>query len=55
MKILLGDFNVKIGRYFKLIIGNETVHKSSKLCHIKEPVVKRRPVMFPYHKIHKYT
>jgi hypothetical protein len=46
MKILLGDFNAKVGRenIFKPTIGNESLHqdsndsgvKSSKLCHIKE-------------------
>jgi hypothetical protein len=44
MKILLGDFNAKVGRedIFKPTIGNESSHeisndngvKSSKLCHI---------------------
>jgi hypothetical protein len=44
MKILLVDFNVKVGRenIFKRTIGNESLHeicndsgvKSSKLCHI---------------------
>jgi hypothetical protein len=46
MKILLGDFNAKVGREdnFKPTIGNESLHetsndngvKSSKLCHIKK-------------------
>jgi hypothetical protein len=46
MKILLGDFNAKVGREdaSKPTIGNESLHqdsndngvKSSKLCHIKE-------------------
>jgi hypothetical protein len=31
MKILLGDFNVKVGRenIFKLTIGNDTLHEIS--------------------------
>jgi hypothetical protein len=31
MKILLGDFNAKVGRedIFKLTIGNESLHESS--------------------------
>jgi len=31
MKILLGDFNAKVGRgnIFKLIIGNESLHQHS--------------------------
>jgi hypothetical protein len=46
MKILLGDFNARVGREdsFKPTIGNESLHqdsndngvKSSKQCHIKE-------------------
>jgi len=32
MKILLGDFNTKVGRedIFKTVIGNESLHKASK-------------------------
>jgi hypothetical protein len=47
VKVLLGDFNVKVGRedIFKLTIGNKSSHeistdngvKSSKLCHIEKP------------------
>jgi hypothetical protein len=35
MKLLLGNFNVKIGREdtFKPIIGKESSHEISKLCH----------------------
>jgi hypothetical protein len=45
VKILLGDFNLKVGRedIFKPTFGNESLHESSndngdyivKLCHIK--------------------
>jgi exonuclease III len=36
MKILLGDFNARVGRedIFKPTIGNESLHGISKLCHI---------------------
>jgi exonuclease III len=48
MKILLGDFNAKVGRedIFKPTIGNESLHEISndngvrvvsQLCHIKKP------------------
>jgi exonuclease III len=50
MKILLGDFNVKVGRedIFKPTIGNESLHEITndngvrvvKLCHIKKITVK---------------
>ncbi|PNF26840.1 hypothetical protein B7P43_G17388 [Cryptotermes secundus] len=63
MKILLGDFNAKVGRedIFKPTTGNESLHeisgdngvKSSKLCHIKNITVKSR--MFPHRNIHKFT
>jgi hypothetical protein len=43
MKILLGDFNAKVGKedIFKPTIGNESLHatsndKSSQLCHIQK-------------------
>jgi endonuclease/exonuclease/phosphatase family metal-dependent hydrolase len=63
MKILLGDFNAKVGRedIFKLTIGNESSHKISNDNEIrvvnfatpKHLVVKS--TMFPHHSIHKYT
>jgi hypothetical protein len=47
MKIMLEDFNAKVGRedIFKLTIGNESLHeisndngvRCSKLCHIEKP------------------
>jgi hypothetical protein len=47
MKIVLGDFNAKVGRedIFKPTIGTDTSHeinndngvKSSQLCYIKKP------------------
>jgi hypothetical protein len=63
MKILLGNFNAKVGRedFFKPTIGNESLHEisnanrglNSKLCHIKISDCKCR--MFPLRNIHKFT
>jgi hypothetical protein len=63
MKILLGDFSVKVGRenIFKLTIGNESLHEisSDTLIRVvnfatsKNLVVKS--TMFPHRRIHKYT
>jgi exonuclease III len=64
MKILLGDFNVKVGRedIFKLTIGNENLHELSnengvRLVNFATSknlrVVKN--TMFPHRNIYKYT
>ena len=63
MKILLGDFNAKVGRedIFKPIIGQESLHQDSNdngvrivnLATSKNLVVKS--TMFPHRSIHKYT
>jgi hypothetical protein len=63
MKILLGDFNAKLGRenIFKPTIGNASVHKISndngiRLVNFnasKNFTVKS--TMFPHCNIHKYT
>ena len=63
MKILLGDFNVKVGRenIFKPTIGNESLHQDSNDNGVrivnfgtsKNLVVKS--TMFPHRNIHKYT
>ena len=63
MKILLGDFNAKVGRedIFKPIIGQESLHQDSndkgvrivKFATSKNLVVKS--TMFPHRNIHKYT
>ena len=63
MKILLGDFNAKVGRekIFKPTIGNESLHQDSndngvrlvKFATSKNLVVKG--TMFPHRKINKYT
>jgi hypothetical protein len=62
MKILLGDFNAKVGRenIFKLTTGNECLHEISNdngvsvenFNRSKNLVVKS--TMFLHHKIHKY-
>ena len=63
MKILLGDFNAKVGRenIFKPKIGNESLHQDSndngvrivKFGTSKNLVVKS--TMSPHRNIHKYT
>jgi len=63
MKILLGDFNAKVGREnsCKPTIGNESLHQGSNdngirivnLATPKNQVVQR--TMFPHQNIHKYT
>jgi hypothetical protein len=63
MKILLGDFNTKVGRenIFKPTIGKESLHQDSndngvrivKFATLRNLVVKSR--MFPHRNIHKYT
>ena len=63
MKILLGDFNAKVGRenIFKPTIGNESIHQDSNdkgvriinFATSKYLVVKS--TMFPHRDIHKHT
>src|SRR5215468_10162524 len=63
MKILLGDFNAKVGRedIFKPKIGNESLHQVSndngvrivKFATSKNLVVKS--TMFTHRNVHKYT
>ena len=63
MKILLGDFNAKVGRenIFKPTIGNESLHQDSNdngvrivnFASSKNLVVKS--MMFPHRDIHKHT
>jgi exonuclease III len=63
MKILLGDFNAKIGRedIFKLTVGNETLHEISNdngvrvvnFATSKNFIVKS--TRFSHHNINKYT
>jgi hypothetical protein len=51
LKILLGDFNAKVGResIFKLTIGNESLHEI-----INDSAVRLVNTMFPGLNIHKY-
>ena len=63
MKILLGDFNAKVGRenIFKLTIGNESLYRDNNdngirivnFAKSKNLVVKS--TMFPHRDIHKHT
>jgi hypothetical protein len=62
MKILLGDFNAKVGRedIFKPIIGNESLPEASNnrvrvvnFAISKNLIVKS--TTFPHHDIHKHT
>jgi hypothetical protein len=63
MKILLGDFNVKVGTedIFKPIIGNESLHEASNdngvrvvnFAASKNLIVKS--TTFPHRDIHKHT
>ena len=63
MKILLRDFNAKVGRenIFKLTIGNESLHQNNNdngagtvnFANSKNLVVKI--TMFPHRDIHKHT
>jgi endonuclease/exonuclease/phosphatase family metal-dependent hydrolase len=63
MKILLGDFNAKVGReeIFKSTIGNERLHKISNDDEVravnfaasKNRII--RSTMFPHRNIHKFT
>jgi hypothetical protein len=63
MKILLGEFNAKVGRenIFKPTIGNESLHEISNDNEVRVvnfPTSKNlvvKSTMFPHHKIHKYT
>jgi hypothetical protein len=63
MKILLGDFNAKVGRedIFKPTVGNESLHEINNDSAVRvvnfatsENLVDKS-TMFLYCKIHKYT
>src|SRR5215470_15754843 len=63
MKILLGDFNSKVGREgtFKLTIGNESLHQDSNdngvrvVNFVTSKTLVVKSTMFPHQNIHKYT
>jgi hypothetical protein len=63
MKILLGDFNAKIGRedIFKPTIGNESLHEISNDNGVRLVTfatyknLRVKSTMFPHRNIHKYT
>jgi exonuclease III len=63
MKILLGDFNAKVGRedIFKPTIGNDSSHEISNDNGVREVNVATprnlvvKSTMFPHRSIHKYT
>jgi hypothetical protein len=63
MKILMGDFNAKIGRenIFKPIIGNESLHEASNDNRVRvvnfatSKNLTVKSTTFPHHDIHKHT
>jgi hypothetical protein len=63
MKILLGDFNAKVGRedIFKSTIGNESLHEISTdngitlVNFATSENLRVKSTMFPHRNIHKYT
>jgi hypothetical protein len=63
MKILLGDFNAKVGRedIFKLTIGNESLHEINYDSGVRlenlatSKNLRVESMMFPHRNIHKYT
>jgi hypothetical protein len=63
MKILLGDFNVKVGKedIFKSTIQNESLHEISNYNGVKlvnfatSKIIRVKSTMFPHGNIHKYT
>jgi hypothetical protein len=63
MKVLLGDFNAKVGRedIFKLTIGNESLHEISNDNGVRlvnfatSKILRVKSTVFPHSNIHKYT
>ncbi len=63
MKILLGDFNAKVGRenIFKPTIGNESLHQDTNdngvgiLNFATSKIIVVKSSMFPHRNIHKHT
>jgi hypothetical protein len=63
MKIILGDFNAKVGKddIFKPIIGNKSLHEASnnngfRVVHfLTSKNLIDRSTIFPHRDIHKHT
>jgi hypothetical protein len=63
MKILLGDFNSKVGRedFFRPTIGNESFHEISNDNGVRlvnfatSKNLRVKSTVFPHRNIHKYT
>jgi hypothetical protein len=57
MKILLGDFNAKIGSkdIFTPTIGNESLHEIRVVNFATSKNLRVKRTIFPHHNIHKYT
>jgi hypothetical protein len=57
MKILLGDFNEKVGKedIFKLTIGNESSHEINNDNGVRVVNFAIKSTTFPHRRIHKYT
>jgi len=62
MKILLGDFNAKVGReiIFKPTTGQESLHQDSndngvRLVNFTSKNLVVKSTIFPHRNIHKYT
>jgi hypothetical protein len=56
MKIILGDFNMKVGRenIFKPKIGNESLHEIRVINFATSKNLIAKSTMFPHHNIHKF-
>jgi hypothetical protein len=61
VKILLGDFNAKVGRedIFQAIIGNESLYEASnngvRVVNFASKNLNVKSTIFPHHNIHKHT
>ena len=57
MKILLGDFNAKLGRHdiFKPAMGNESLHEDCNDNGVRVVKSSDKSTMLPHSSIHKYT
>jgi hypothetical protein len=60
MKILLGDFNAKVGTeyIFKLTVANESLHNDNGVRVVNFATSENlivKSTMFTHHNVHKYT